>query len=75
MKCSEKNIMNTERDVETYAVVEEYDKNFEQYFFVVSIDSSVGSSTFENVWFVDNSASRHMTQLYDSFHMITMLGS
>ena len=67
--------MKTERDVPAYAVVEEYDKNFEQYFFVVSIDSSVGSSTFENVWFVDNSASGHMTRFYESFHMITMLGS
>ena len=68
-------IVKNERDVAAYAVVEEYDKNIEQYFSVVSIDSVVGSSTFENVWFVDNSASGHMTRFYEYFHMITMLGS
>ena len=74
LKFSEKNIVKTERDVETSTVVEEYTKKFEQGFSLVSIDSSVGSSTFEHVWVVDSSATRHMTRIYDSFQMITWLG-
>ena len=66
--------MKTKRDVAAFAVVEEYAKKFEQGFSLVSIDSSVGSSTFERVWVVDSSATRHMTGVYDSFQMITMLG-
>ena len=41
----------------------------------VSIDSSVGSSVFENVSVVYNGASRHMNWVYDFFKMITTLGS
>ena len=49
------------------AKVEEYAKKFEQEFSLVSIDSSVGSYTFEHVWVVDSGATRHMTGFYDSF--------
>ena len=73
-KCPKKKIVKTERDVATSTVVEEYTKKFEQGFSLVSIDSSVGSSTFEHVWVVDNSATRHTTRFYDSFQIITMLG-
>ena len=66
--------MNTERDVEAYAVIEEFAAKFEQEFSLVSIDSSIGSSTFEYGWVVDSGATRHMTRLYESFQMITMLG-
>ena len=52
-KCPEKNIVNTERDVVAFAVVEEFVAKFEQEFSLVSIYSSVGTSTFEHVWFVD----------------------
>ena len=66
--------MKTEGDMATSAVVEEYAKKFEQEFSLVSIDSSVASSTFEHVWVVDNGATRHMTGVYESFQIITMLG-
>ena len=66
--------MKTERDVAASAVVEEFAAKFEQEFSLVSIDSNVGSSTFEHVWVVDNSATRHMNGVYDSFQLITMLG-
>ena len=65
--------MKTERDVAASAVVEEYAKKFEQEFSLDSIDSSVGSSTFENAWVVDSGATRHMTRFYDSFEVITWL--
>ena len=73
-KCPKKKIVKTERDVAASAVVEEYAKKFEQEFSLVSIDSSVGSSTFKHVWVVDSGATKHMTGVYDSFQMITMLG-
>ena len=61
--------MKTERDVAASPVVEEYAKKFEQEFSHVSIDSSVGSSTFEHVWVVDSRATKHTTGFYHSFHM------
>ena len=70
-KCHEK---KTERDVVASAAVEEFATMFEQEFSLVSIDSSTGSSIFEHVWFVDSGATRHMTGVYDSSQMITMLG-
>ena len=73
-KCPEKKIVKTERDVAASAVVEEYAKKFEQEFSLVSIDSNVGSSTFEHVWDVDSGATKHMTGVYDLFQMITTLG-
>ena len=45
----------------TLATVEEYATKFEQEFSLVSIGSSVGSSSFENVWVVDNCATKHMS--------------
>ena len=66
--------MKTERDVVASAVVEEFATKFEQEFSLVSIDSSIGSSIFEHVWVVDSGATKHMTGVYDSFQMITMLG-
>ena len=66
--------MKTERDVAASAIVEEYATKFEQVFSLVLIDSSVGSSSFENVWVVESGATRHMTGVYDSFQMITTLG-
>ena len=48
-KCPEKKIVKTERDVAAFVVVEEYATKFEQEFSLVSIDSSIGSSSFENV--------------------------
>ena len=73
-KFPEKKIVKTERDVAASAAVEEYVKKFKQEFSLVSIDSSVGSSTFEHVWVVDSGATRHMTGIYDSFQIITELG-
>ena len=49
-KCPKKKIVKTERDVAASAVVEEFAAKFEQEFSLVSIDSSIGSSTFEHVW-------------------------
>ena len=72
-KCHEKNILKTERDVAASAVVEEFATKFEQEFSLVSIESSIGSSIFEHVWVVDSGADRHMTGVYESFHMITIL--
>ena len=66
-KCPGKKIVKTERDVVAYAIVEEYAKKFEQEFSLVSIDSSIGSSSFENVWVVDSGATRDMTGIYVSF--------
>ena len=66
-KCLEKKVVKTERDAATSAIVEEFATKFEQGFSLVSIDSSVGSSTFEHVWVIDSSATRHMTGVYDSF--------
>ena len=57
-KCPKKKIVKTEIDVAASAVVEEYAKKFEQEFSLVSIESSVGSSTFEHVWVVDSGATR-----------------
>ena len=48
-KCPKKKIVKTERDVAAFVVVEEYATKFEQEFSLVSIDSSIGSSSFENV--------------------------
>ena len=73
-KCLEKKTVKTEIYVATSAIVEEFATKFEQEFSLVSIDSSIGSSTFEHVWVVDSGATRHMTGVYDSFQMITMLG-
>ena len=73
-KCPEKKIVKTERDVAASAIVEEFAAKFEQEISLVSINSSIGSSTFEHVWVVDNGATRHMTGVYDSFQMITTLG-
>ena len=72
--CLEKNIVKTERDVAASAIVEEFATKFEQEFSLVSVDSSIGSYIFEHVWVVDNGATRHMTGVYDSFQIITMLG-
>ena len=66
-KCHEKNIVKTERDMAASATVEEYATKFEQEFSLVSIGSSVGSSSFENVWVVDSGATIHMNGIYDSF--------
>ena len=59
-KCPEKTIVKTERDVADSAAIEEYATKFKKEFSLVSIDSSVGSSVFENVSVVYNGASRHM---------------
>ena len=59
--------MKTERDVASSVVVEEFATKFEQEFSLVSMDSRIGSSIFEHVWFVDSGATRHMTGVYDSF--------
>ena len=48
-KCHEKKIVRTKRDMAAFADVEEYATKFEQEFSLVSIDSSIGSSSFENV--------------------------
>ena len=61
--------------MEASATVEDCAMKFEQEFSRVSIDSSVGSSVFENVSVVYNGASRHMNRVYDFFKMITTLGS
>ena len=57
----------TERDVAAFATVEDYSMKFEQEFSLVSIDSSVGISSFKNVWVVDSGATIHMTRVYDIF--------
>ena len=74
--CLEKKIVKekTERDVAASAAVEDYAMKFELEFSLVSIDSSVGISSFENVWIFYSGATRHMTGIYDSFQMITTLG-
>ena len=61
-KCPEKKNVKekTERDMVASATVEDYTMKFEQEFSLASIDSSVGSSSFENVWVVDNGAPRHI---------------
>ena len=48
-KCPEKKIVKTERDVVSSTVVEEFATKFEEEFSLVSIDSSIGSSTFEHI--------------------------
>ena len=73
-KCPMKKIMRTEKDVAASAVAEDYPAKFEQEFSLVLIDSNVESSTFEHVWFVDSGAIRHITGVYYSFQMITLLG-
>ena len=75
-KCPEKKNMKekNERDMAATTEVEDYATKFEQEFSLISIDSSVGSSTFEHVWVVDSGATRHMIGVYDSFQMITLLG-
>ena len=47
-KCLEKKIVKAERDVAASAIVEEFATKFEQEFSLVSIDSSIGSSTFQH---------------------------
>ena len=75
-KCLEKNNVkeNIERDMVASTIIEDYAMKFEQEFYLVSIDSSVGSLAFENVWVVDNGATRHMTGIYDTFQIVTELG-
>ena len=75
-KCPEKKNVKekTERDMAASAAVEDYAMKFKQEFSLVSIDSSVGSSSFENVWVVDSGATKHMNGFYGSFQMITTLG-
>ena len=46
--------------MEASATVEDCAMKFEQEFSRVSIDSTIGSSVFENVSVVYNGASRHM---------------
>ena len=48
-QCPKKKIVKNEKDVATFAIVEEFAAKFEQEFSLVSIDSSIGSSTFEHV--------------------------
>ena len=69
LKCPEKKNVKekTERDMAASVMVEDYAMNFEQEFSLVSIDSNVGSSAFENVWVVDTGATKHMTRVYDFF--------
>ena len=57
-----------------WARVWEYATKFEQEFCLFLDDSNKGSSSFENVWVVDSGATRHMTGIYNSFQMITLLG-
>ena len=68
-KCPEKKNVKekTERDMAAIAVAEDYATKFEQEFSLVSIDSSVGISSFKNVWVVDSGATIHMTRVYDIF--------
>ena len=75
--CPEKkNVKDkTKRDMVASAAVEDYAGKFEQEFSLVSIDSNIGSSVFENVWVVDSGATRHMTGIYDIFKIITELGT
>ena len=73
-KCPEKKKEKTERDMAASAAIEDYAGKFEQEFSHVSIDSSIGSSVFENVWVVDSGATRHMTGIYDIFQIIIELG-
>ena len=49
------------------AVVEKIATKFEKDFSLVSIDSNIGSSSFEHVEFVDSGATKHMTGVYESF--------
>ena len=65
-KCLEKKNVKekTERNMAVTAAVENYAAKFEQEFSLVSIDSSVGSSVFENVWVVDSGATRHMSGVW-----------
>ena len=58
-KCLEKKKEKTERDMAASVAVEDHATKFEQEFCLVSIDSSIGSSVFENVWVVDSGATRH----------------
>ena len=75
-KCPEKKNVKekTERDMAMSTAVEDYATKFEQEFSLVSIDSSIGSSVFENVWVVDSGATKHMNGIYDIFQIITELG-
>ena len=73
-KCLEKKNVKTKRDMAASAAVEDYATKFEQEFSLVSIDSNVGSLSFENVWVVESGKTRHITGLYDFFQIITSLG-
>ena len=73
-KCPEKKKGKTEKDLEVSAVVEDFAAKFEQEFSLVSIDSSIGSSSFEHVWIVDSGSIKHMTRVYDDFQTVTELG-
>ena len=66
-KRPEKKKGKTERDSTMTTAVEDFAAKFEKEFSLVSIDSSVGSSSFEHVWVVDNGSTRHTTRVYDAF--------
>ena len=55
-KCPVKKKEKTERDMAVSVAAEDYATEFEQEFSLVSIDSSIASSVFENVWVVDSGA-------------------
>ena len=66
-KCPEKKKGKTEKDSAATAIVEDFAAKFEQEFSLVSIDSSIGSSSFEHVWVFDSGATRHMDGVYYAF--------
>ena len=73
LKCPEKKNVKekNERDMPASATVEDYAVKFEQEFSLVSIDSSIGSSVFKNVWVVNSGATRLMTRICYIFQIIT----
>ena len=53
--------------------VEDYATKFEQEFYLVSIDYSVGRSIFQHLSINDNGETKHMTGIYDTFHIVMKL--
>ena len=62
------------KDSTTTVAVEDFAAKFEHEFSLVSIDSSIGSSSFDHVWVVDSGSTRHMNRVHDALHISTELG-
>ena len=74
-KCHEKKRGKTKKDFVASAVVKEFASKLEHEFSLISIDSSVGISTFEHVYVVDSGSTIHMTGLYDAYQSYHVVGT